>query len=173
MTINFPLPLSFKAKRLERNNNIFSLTCRATLLTEKPLGTTPGTNLGINGLRTQGKYLYFTNSAQGIFGRVPINKKGEKTGAIEILATRPEGLVYDDIAIDGKKIWIATHPSQAVRVNPDGSQTVIQHDRLLLNPTSAAFGRGGKKERKTVYITNGGEFSGADLINSGVVAIDT
>jgi hypothetical protein len=60
--------------------NILTGACSITFSSPflAPLGTSPGTNLGVNGIRTSsnGKYLYFTNSAQGIFGRVRINSCG-------------------------------------------------------------------------------------------------
>ncbi|TVY55734.1 hypothetical protein LSUE1_G007526, partial [Lachnellula suecica] len=140
-----------------------------------PVSTVPGKNLGINGLRTKGRFLYFTNSAQGLFGRVPINHVGDKVGNVEVLVniTVPGG-TYDDFAVDEQEnAWIATHPSNVVEVKKDGSQVFITNDTLLLNPTSARFGRGSVGERKTLYVTNGGEFAGNDLINGGVVAVDT
>lgn len=140
-----------------------------------PIDLTPGTNLGINGIRTKGRYLYWTNSARGTFGRVPINRLGEKTGPVEVLAniTVPGGH-YDSFDLDERdNTWIATHSSNVVEVKTDGSQVVITNTTLLKNPTSSQFGRGSLRERKTLYVTNGGEFAGNDLINGGVVAVDT
>jgi hypothetical protein len=50
----------------------------------------------------------------------------------------------------------------------------INNKTLLLNPTSAAFGRGGEKERRTLYVTNGGTCVGDtfELVEEGVVAIE-
>ncbi|KAK4247493.1 hypothetical protein C7999DRAFT_32040 [Corynascus novoguineensis] len=144
----------------------------------KPTGTAPGTHLGVNGLRagTDG-YVYFTNSAQGFLGRVKVDQNGE-------------GVVYDDFALDfaslsssssssskeavagaaEQAIWIASHPSYAVRVGlGDGEQGLMNDTAKLLNPTSAEFGRGGEGQRRTLYVTNGGEFVGDDLVNEGVV----
>jgi hypothetical protein len=140
-----------------------------------PLGTDFGQNLGINGIRAKGNYLYFANSAQNIYGRIRIDNWGRKVGNVEVIASQPvTGGHYDDFAIDGSgTAWIATHPINVVKVKPNGVQTIIEDDVLLLNPTSAAFGRGGFREEKTLYVTNGGWFVGNDLINEGVVAIDT
>jgi hypothetical protein len=140
-----------------------------------PVGSSPGSNLGINGIRAKGNFLYFTNSAQGFFGRVAINSRGDKVGTVEIVANMTaSGGVYDDFAIDESgNSWIATHPDYVVKVKSSGKQKVIANETFLLNPTSAAFGRGGQKEKQTLYVTNGGVFSGTDLIDEGVVAIDT
>ncbi|KAM7186293.1 hypothetical protein V8F33_011889 [Rhypophila sp. PSN 637] len=150
-----------------------------------PTGTAmEGLHLGINGLTARGNTLYFTNSAQKFFGKVTINWEGVPTGPIQIISNStaapgtPGNVVYDDIALDrkGKVAWIASHPDYAVGVRLNGNnhaQRVIQNSTLLLNPTAAAFGRGSRKEERTLYITNGGEFTPEfDLINEGVVAID-
>ncbi|KAE9365000.1 hypothetical protein N431DRAFT_314683, partial [Stipitochalara longipes BDJ] len=130
-----------------------------------PLGTDPGTNLGINGIRVSadGKWVYFANSAKGIFGRVPISHGGEKIGAVEVIAsvgilTGVAGVHFDDFALGEEgKAWIATHPSDVIEVQVGkGVVADIQNTTLLLNPTSSAFGRGEARERRTLYVTNGG-----------------
>ncbi len=139
--------------------------------------TSPTSNLGINGVKYFNGYLYFTNSAQGLFGRVKVSKKGEKKGPVEVLAAAGEGVVYDDFDFDTKgNAWIASHPDFVVQVLGNGTQNVYANATLLLNPTAAAFGRGGQKD--TLYVTNGGSFvvnsaGGFDLVDSGVVAVDT
>ncbi|KAK0649826.1 hypothetical protein B0T16DRAFT_389803 [Cercophora newfieldiana] len=151
----------------------------------EPTGTAmEGLHLGINGLRSLGAYLYFTNSAQKFFGKVAVDFFGNKIGNIQVISNSTAAganVVYDDIALDVNPItgkgeaWIASHPDYAVKVpvGISGAQTVVKNATLLLNPTSAAFGRGSAKERKTLYVTNGGEFTPEfDLINEGVVALD-
>lgn len=86
------------------------------------------------------------------------------------------GSQYDDFDIEEGvgDAWIATHPNHVVKVTPGGQQTVIEDEVLLLNPTSAQFGRGSRRERSTLYVTNGGSFTeDFTLINEGVVALDT
>jgi hypothetical protein len=142
----------------------------------QPVSDIPGSNLGINGMLAKGNYLYFANSAQNIYGRVKINAFGDKIGAAELISTDPiVGGHYDDFDLDaGKNAWIATHPNHVVKVRPDGSQKLLQNATLLKNPTAAEFGRGSAKERRTLYVTNGGEFTPTfDLINGGVVSFDT
>lgn len=58
--------------------------------------------LGMNGIKTRGSNLYFTNSAQGIFGTVPISELlGTATGPVRTIATLPDNLLaYDDFALD-------------------------------------------------------------------------
>ncbi|KAG9232599.1 hypothetical protein BJ875DRAFT_73527 [Amylocarpus encephaloides] len=140
-----------------------------------PISQNQGQNLGINGLLAKGSYLYFTNSAQGLYGRVPISSSGAKNGPVQILSNPTMGIVFDDFPIDGSgNAWIASHPSQVVKVRNGGAQKVLTNATALLNPTSARFGRGSARQLRTLYITNGGEFTADfDLINSGVVSFDT
>ncbi|KAK3900103.1 hypothetical protein C8A05DRAFT_17558 [Staphylotrichum tortipilum] len=148
-----------------------------------PTGTVPGTHLGINGLRSDlgGKHVYFTNSARKFLGRVEVDGKGGVKGGVQVLANSKAAgadVVYDDLALDVGRgvVWVASHPSYAVKVMLGGPgvarQEVLNHTVRLLNPTSAAFGRGGRKQERTLYVTNGGEFVGLDLMNEGVVALD-
>lgn len=154
--------------RVNINSGAYDIAFSDPLFANTATGT-----LGINGIRSREGYLYFTNSAQGIFGRVPIDNEGSKIGAVEIIATVPSGVVYDDFALDTSgKTWIASHPNEVVMVQPDGSQQVITDTTLLLNPTNSVFGRGNWKESQTLYVTNGGWFVGNDLVNGSVVAVD-
>ncbi|GAB1317643.1 hypothetical protein MFIFM68171_07853 [Madurella fahalii] len=147
----------------------------------EPTGTAPGTHLGINGIRADAgsSHVYFTNSAQRFFGRVAVDRDGNQAGAIEIISSSTDAgsdVIYDDIALDLRKgrgtAWVASHPSYAVQISLGGRQRVVNDTEKLLNPTSAAFGRGNARQEKTLYVTNGGEFVGNDLVNGGVVAID-
>lgn len=143
--------------------------------------TVAGQNLGINGIRTRGSYLYFASSAQQYYGRVRINSIGNKIDPVKIISNNTIAgsggfpSAYDDFALDrDDNAWIATHPSHVVKVSLGGQQTVVKNETLLLNPTSAQFGRGSRKERETLYVTNGGEFlADFTLVNGGIVALDT
>lgn len=149
-----------------------------------PINNQQGSNLGINGLKGTNGYLYFTNSAEGIFGRISISSSGKQKGEIKVLshvADAVAGGVYDDFTIPrGGKVWIATHPASAIKVTISGNgvatQEAVTNQTILFNPTSAAYGRGSRKEENTVYVTNGGRFvdngnGGFDLVDSGVVAL--
>ncbi|KAK4184276.1 hypothetical protein QBC35DRAFT_506237 [Podospora australis] len=164
--------------RVDLMTGAYGVAFSSPLLT--PTGTAPGTHLGINGLRSAlPSHLYFTNSAQKFFGKVAVDWNGNQAGAIQVISNSTVAgadVVYDDIAVRRTgtgTVWIASHPDYAIGVSlANGSQQVIKNSTMLLNPTSAAFGRGSWKEEKTLYITNGGEFVGMDLVNEGVVAID-
>ena len=165
--------------RVDLSNGAHDVAFASPLLA--PTGSVLGTNLGINGLKAAGAHMYFTNSAQRFFGRLAVEGKGNLAGPVHVMANRTGGvpdMVFDDIALDmdsaggGGEVWIAAHPSQAVRVSlVDESQLVIDAARLL-NSTSAAFGRGSARQARTLYVTNGGDPVGNGLVNGGVVAID-
>jgi hypothetical protein len=116
-----------------------------------------GKTLGINGLHVDaaGNNLYFTNSAMGTFGRIPIDgNNGEATGAATVIATAAEGDNYDDFAIDGQgNSWIAVHPDILTEVTEAGVQTTILNSTQLLQPTSAIFSAG----KQTLYIVTDGD----------------
>jgi sugar lactone lactonase YvrE len=125
--------------------------------------------LGINGIRVQNQMVYFSNSAKQTFGRVSIDIHGSVKGRVEILAKviSPDR-AYDDFALDQKgSAWIATHSNSINRVVTDGNQTVVAGGGAsteLVEPTSAVFGRGSKKEEGMLYVTTAG---------GQVAAIDT
>ncbi|KIX09258.1 uncharacterized protein Z518_00337 [Rhinocladiella mackenziei CBS 650.93] len=59
------------------------------------------TALGINGVKMFGASLYFTGSASGTFGRVPLTRDGYSAGEIEVLATLNRSIAsFDDFAIN-------------------------------------------------------------------------
>ena len=120
-----------------------------------------GHSLGINGLRTVGNSLYFTNSAQGIFGSIRINPDGSAAGEVEVLATRAQpSELYDDFDMDpAGNAWITTHagvqgaPGIIYEVTRGGVQTSMTGEGTSFNqPTSARFGRG--SQSGTLYVVD-------------------
>lgn len=129
-------------------------------------------SLGINGVRIHGSFLYFANSALGLFGRVPISKTGSATGDVEILATfNAPTLGIDDFAIDRKgKAWIAVHPDELDTVDGSGKVEVVVSGSEVPDPTSAAFGRGKGQEGILYVVTNVFHEDGSST--GGVAAVD-
>ena len=118
----------------------------------------PGSaSLGINGLHVDstGNNLYYTNSALGTFGRIPINaSNGQAKGAVTVLATAPKGGNYDDFAIDSQgNSWITVHLDIVEEVTAAGVQSVVLNSTALLQPTSAIFAAGGQ----TLYVVTDGD----------------
>ncbi len=104
-----------------------------------PTGSFP---LGINGVRTLGSNVYFTNSAQGLFGKIPFNTLGTATGNPTVIThALSSSLAYDDFALDSSgNAYVTNHPQELTRITPAGVQTVIANSTAFDQPTSAAFG---------------------------------
>lgn len=143
---------------------------------QDPLFTTCTTAspIGINGLDIFGGKLYFLNSAQVSYGRVPISDDGSAAGEVEILArVEVPSARYDDFDMDWEgNAWVATHPNALTEVTIEGKQRNITGDGNIMEmtqPTSATFGRGSKQREKTLYVTT----SGSSTAGGQVIAIDT
>ncbi|KAL3471242.1 hypothetical protein BJX99DRAFT_237879 [Aspergillus californicus] len=100
--------------------------------------------IGINGIHTYGENLYFTNTNQGIFGRVPISTTGAQTGRAEVIV---DGFFRaDDFALsaDGEKAWVAMNgPGVLVEVLiAERTSRVVADSSLLGSASSVARGRG-------------------------------
>jgi len=136
----------------------------------------PEVRFGVNGLKVNGPYLYFTNSAQMTFGAVPIDlETGEALGEVTPFVMGPNGTNFDDFSFKPNvgDAWIATQPNAVYEVPRDGSVNLVAgggEDQTLLGPTSTAFGNDGC----TLYITTGGVGGGPAGPQSGqVFALDT
>ena len=120
-----------------------------------PTSTFP---LGINGLHPDAAScnLYFTNSALGTFGSIPIDNNGKATGAVKIIATDAKGDFYDDFAIDNQgNFWITNHPNVMEEVTRAGQQITTVNSTEMLQPTSAIFAAEGQK----LYVVTAGDYS--------------
>ncbi|KAM7212105.1 hypothetical protein V8F06_012505 [Rhypophila decipiens] len=122
----------------------------------------PSLPLGINGLKIVGDFLYFTNSGQGTFGRVPIDKFGNKVGAAQILATLPSpsnlSYAFDDFDFDRcGNAYVALHDTQVIKITPGGVQSVFAGGLggvpPFRSPTSVATANDGK----SIYVSTGGD----------------
>ncbi|KAH8824063.1 hypothetical protein DL96DRAFT_1683174 [Flagelloscypha sp. PMI_526] len=138
---------------------------------------TPGNayGLGINGLRTRGHELYFANSSKKFFASLQLTSTAQVIGPIKTISTVPSGAnftAYDDFALDKKgNAWIALENQALVVVTPSGEQRFVlggDGNTLLATPTSAAFGRGGKMGKETLYVVT----AGFGISGGQVVAID-
>lgn len=72
------------------------------------------TNLGVNGLKIRGSYLYWSNSGNPIFCRIPINALGKATGASEVVATAYN--VDDFVFRSDGTAWMAQNQLQSLSV---------------------------------------------------------
>jgi hypothetical protein len=113
--------------------------------------------LGINGIEVFGQHLYFTNSAQGIYGKVRILHSGRPFGEVEQIASlgSEEGR-YDDFTMDRRgNGLLAVKPSAVNIVTSQRDQSVLSHGPFS-GPTSLLFGRGSQEQKATLYVTTCG-----------------
>ncbi|CAF9927444.1 MAG: hypothetical protein GOMPHAMPRED_004395 [Gomphillus americanus] len=95
--------------------------------------------LGINGLHTVNNNLYFTNTAQGFFGKVNITKEGKASGPVSKIAENIAGDDYDDFAFDKYgNAFIANHPNAISGITRSGQQYTVAN---VTGPTSAVFAK--------------------------------
>jgi len=139
------------------------------------LGPSVSFPLGINGLHVHKNTLYFTNSAQGVFGKVGITSAGKATGKVTMIAKDSTGNKYDDFALDWQgNAWITNHPNAVTEVTTGGAQiSVVEvgNNTQALQPTSAAFGRGSLVDQCTLYVVGAGTNSSTTIISGQVVSV--
>ncbi|KAL1878150.1 hypothetical protein Daus18300_002066 [Diaporthe australafricana] len=128
--------------------------------------------IGINGIRTRGDFVYFTNSALGTFARVSVDELGNKAGEIEVLARSPSpGEIYDDFAFDrAGNAYVAAHSSSVFKITPDCEQTLLAgggDSSVFQQPTSVALAG----DEKSIYVSTGGAFAGNPRTGGQIVQV--
>ncbi|KAH7102077.1 hypothetical protein BKA62DRAFT_701367 [Auriculariales sp. MPI-PUGE-AT-0066] len=118
--------------------------------------------LGINGIRIHDHDLFFVNTNTAIVAKVPIHVDGSLAGNITVLASPLAGqITFDDLAIDKEgRPWIATIFDAVDMVLPNGTVVAAvaglnPNPQPSSGPSSAAFGRGSRKQERTLYVTTG------------------
>ncbi|KAJ7051032.1 hypothetical protein C8F01DRAFT_671023 [Mycena amicta] len=141
------------------------------------LAPTATATLGINGLHVHEGFLYATNSGRGTFLRVPLAVRLGKglvhaTGPLEVIGVLQNGAPsnshgFDDFAFDKKgRAWVTVHPGSLALFTPQKNGSWVQEnaagdpegsDAVFVEPTAAAFGRGGGVVGKEkLYVTTAG-----------------
>lgn len=138
---------------------------------------------GVNGLNLRpGKwwngYVYFTNSAQGIYGRVKVNSAGDKVGSVQVIstiATPPaQDNFFDDLAVSRfGNGYVSWQTNKLIRVDGvTGAQTVVLGPGVggvtLRYPTSVKMGLSGRE----VYVATGGIDGSGNLLGGQVVKVE-
>ena len=122
--------------------------------------------LGINGVHIFGSNAYFTNSAQGIFGKIPFSSQGTPVGNPTVIThTLSPNLTYDDFAFDSSgNAYVTNHPHGLTKITQAGTQILIENSTAFDQPTSAAFGTTSGLTR-TLYVVT----AGTNATKSGAV----
>jgi hypothetical protein len=113
---------------------------------------------GINGVRYQAGFLYYTNSFRGILARIPIDTtSAEATGPAEVLARGLIGL--DDFALSpsGDEFFVMHWMrSRILKITAGGKKDVLAAgSEGVAWPTSAQFGRT-DRDNGIIYVTASG-----------------
>ena len=137
----------------------------------------PNFTIGVNGARIRDDFIYFTNSGQGTFARIPIDQDGNKVGSAEVIATLPQlparvDNAYDDFTFDlSGNAYVSLHTSSYVKITPQGVQTVFLNDSGyspgLLEPNSAALSLDGK----ILYLCTAGKTVGTTVYGGQLLKV--
>ena len=158
------------------------LTGTSSILMSDPLMTSPaGSKIpGLNGLKIYNGTLYFTNSAQRIFGKIAMNPDGTAAGPGVIVA-QAQQTDFDDFAMNAQgEAFLVNGPTDAVStVQQNGVQTVIAGQAgstEIGEPTAAQFGRT-LLDNDVLYVTTAGglgeAIGGTQVIGGQLVAVFT
>jgi sugar lactone lactonase YvrE len=159
------------------------LTSKYEIALESPLMQPPTgpVLLGINGIHVFDSFVYFTNSFQKLFARVPVNLQGPDaglaTGDYEIVANNGFG---DDFTFDKEgTAYITQDPGNGLElVNQEGKVTLLAgnvNSTIVEGDTADAFGRTKWDEDILYVVTNGGiagPVPGTKITGGKVIAVD-
>ncbi|KAL6720985.1 hypothetical protein ACLMJK_000085 [Lecanora helva] len=139
--------------------------------------TSPGLNVGINGLHVQDNYLYFTNTIRGIFARIAVNADGTPAGTPATVIVN--GTAFDDFVLrpNGGAFLAAETSNEIVDVGANGGQKVVAgnlNSTEIAEPTSVIFGRGVEKGKLIVTTAGGFGFpvNGNEIVGGQVIEVD-
>jgi hypothetical protein len=138
--------------RTDTATGVLDMAFQDDMLTVGPPGML---NIGVNGLKIRGDYLYFTNTNRKIFGRVKIDDLGSKVGDVEIIYQFPSNatVALDDFALDkAGNAYLAAWAGTLHRITLEGKETIVLN-HTLVNPTSASFG----ENDATLYVVTSGQ----------------
>ena len=145
--------------------------------------TTSYHTVGINGIKLRGSTLYFTNTAQALFGKISIQRDGTALGsAAEVIAHAAPSVTYDDFALDGRgdAFLVTARGNSIEEVGRPGQPRIIiagdVNSTEIAEPTAAQFGRT-PADRDVLYVTTGGglqaPINGNEVVGGQLVAVDT
>ena len=153
--------------------DVYKRTATAVLQDVLLQGTTTAraaglAHIGINGAKVHNGDLYFTNTAKGTYGQVPLNiATGKPTGSPSILANY--STLTDDMSFDRDGNAFISEALFGVVLRPANTPPSNNHTRLLtelFGANSNAFGRTAL-DICTLYSTFDGPTSGVARIDVG------
>lgn len=140
--------------RLDVNTGNYSVDINDA--TMKYLNTS-ATHLGVNGLKIRDSYLYYSNTGNPVFSRVPIDSTGDATGAAEVVANIS---AVDDFAFSSSGVAFLCQNSLSTLTAVVGSETkLVANSTILAGVTAGAFGRTEADSEILYLTTKGGLFA--------------
>lgn len=138
----------------------------------------PELQMGINGLKVRGGYLYWSNTGFKLFCRIKIDGEGKATGPVEVLE---RDIVIDDFVFDKKgNAWLTTHGMNTLAVVKPGGGVVTAAGNIekltVAGGTACQFGRTSSDGDILYFVTTGGmsaPVKGTEVEGGKVVAINT
>ncbi|KAH0837182.1 hypothetical protein AYO21_08161 [Fonsecaea monophora] len=131
-----------------------------TAIKDASMDPSPSKAAGINGLKYQNGFLYYTNTGSNLYYRLAINADGTASGSPETLAqvAKPDDLILDDAGT----AYICQQVNALSSVASNGTQQVLagtinSNVSSLLGPTAVAWGRAASDRNKLYVTTNGGQ----------------
>ncbi|RBR15750.1 hypothetical protein FVER53590_13989 [Fusarium verticillioides] len=124
--------------------------------------------LGVNGIKIYKDHLYFTNTDRQTFGRMKIDKLGNKAGHVEIIYRIETGSpsIPDDFTMDKKgNVYVGFWQDKLIKIKPDGKAIVLLQG-LLAGPTSVILNR----DDKSVFVVTAG-MNSANVSGGQVVQV--
>jgi hypothetical protein len=140
----------------------------AVVIDDPKMKYLPGaiTNIGINGIKIRGLYLYWSNTGNPIFSRILINPlTGTGIGASQVVApvTKSDDFVFRS---DGTA-WMCQNQLESLSVVENGQTTLVAgnpQSTILAGVTAGKFGRTPSTCNILYLTTNGGEFEFQSVI---------
>ena len=139
---------------------------------------------GVNGIHVRDGTLYFANTGEGIFAKVPVHEDGTPAGNTNVIARALEDDYYDEFTLRGDFAYLVTgsgNSVEKVRLDGSGRQTILAgslNSTTLAGPTSVAFGRTERDGDVLYVVTSGGlavpvDEGGQEIkVGGQVVAVD-
>ncbi|KAI4957278.1 hypothetical protein J4E86_005752 [Alternaria arbusti] len=129
----------------------------------------PGLQLGANGIKFHNDYVYYTNTAQALAGRVRVHPSTGRPNGFFETARDATFSGPDDFAVakDGTPLGDKIH-----HIELNGKVTTIAEGGLVAGSTSSTFGRT-EKDNSTLYVSTMGGFGTDGTAKAGgrVIAV--
>jgi hypothetical protein len=134
--------------------------------TGEPVVNEPEMTPTISGIRYRAPYLYFTNSINGVFARIPLDENTAlPMSSPEIIATKVVGV--DNFALapwaEHEAYLVNYEQNDVLKVDSDAKVSILAQG--ITAPTAAQFGRL-QADRHTLYIVTSGDSSNGAKVHS-------